>query len=376
MPITKRKLKNGKTVYDVREDMGFTVDGKRDRPKRTFATLREAKAEQIRMLAVRDARRNRSGKILFRDYVNNWWRPSTKGLAPNTHKSYDRDLRVHIMPVIENVDIRDINRAHVQRIVNGCSTHRRAAKNAVATLRTILNQAIADNIIVVNPANGKLSFPPRKHKRSETVLTDFAQIKRFLAYVEEYNALGLDKGDTCLKMAVTGLLMGLRPEERYGLDWSDFSWKTQTVRIQRAYARGENEPNALRETKTGDKGSNRTVPMPVAAYMILKRLYRDGATVRVGAFANGATQPRISPATAYSRWRKFLKWGRSEGRELPQVSLENCRHSFATSYLHAGGNVEDLSKILGHSNINTTFRRYVRPSDDDLKKAVLAIVNL
>ncbi len=38
-----------------------------------------------------------------------------------------------------------------------------------------------------------------------------------------------------------------------------------------------------------------------------------------------------------------------------------CRRS-ARSYLHAGGRVEDLSRILGHSNISTTYRRYVRPS--------------
>ena len=55
---------------------------------------------------------------------------------------------------------------------------------------------------------------------------------------------------------------------------------------------------------------------------------------------------------------------------MAHVTIENMRHSFATSYLHAGGRVEDLSRILGHSNISTTYRRYVRPSVEDLARGV------
>lgn len=50
------------------------------------------------------------------------------------------------------------------------------------------------------------------------------------------------------------------------------------------------------------------------------------------------------------------------------------RHSFATSYLHAGEGVEDLSRILGHSDINTTYRRYVRPNVEDLRRGMDAVL--
>lgn len=49
------------------------------------------------------------------------------------------------------------------------------------------------------------------------------------------------------------------------------------------------------------------------------------------------------------------------------------RHSFATSYLAAGGNVENLSRILGHSDINTTFSRYVRPQSDALAEEMARV---
>ena len=59
--------------------------------------------------------------------------------------------------------------------------------------------------------------------------------------------------------------------------------------------------------------------------------------------------------------------------DIRGLSCYNMRHSFATSYLHAGGNVEDLSRLLGHSDINTTFRRYVRPSVDDLRRGMASL---
>ena len=87
------------------------------------------------------------------------------------------------------------------------------------------------------------------------------------------------------------------------------------------------------------------------------------------AFIVGADGKRISPSTAQKRWRKFL----DDNPDAKRVTIENMRHSFATSYLHAGGNVEDLSKLLGHSDINTTYRRYVRPSVDDLRRGMIAV---
>lgn len=36
-------------------------------------------------------------------------------------------------------------------------------------------------------------------------------------------------------------------------------------------------------------------------------------------------------------------------------------------------NVEDLSRILGHSDINTTFRRYVKPDLKNMRRSVAVI---
>ena len=69
---------------------------------------------------------------------------------------------------------------------------------------------------------------------------------------------------------------------------------------------------------------------------------------------------------------------RSAGINL-KLSFHIGRHTFAVQFLLAGGNVQELQKILGHSNINTTMiyvhiteamkRENILKMDDRFKKS-------
>lgn len=111
--------------------------------------------------------------------------------------------------------------------------------------------------------------------------------------------------------------------------------------------------------------------MPKSLVPRMERLSPPGSS---GPFITGADGKHISPSTAQKRWRAFLRWCDTEKRNVPHVTIKNMRHSFATSFLHAGGNIEDLSRILEHGDINTTHRRYVRPNVDDLRRGMDAVL--
>lgn len=361
MSITERTLKDGTVVYVVREYVGFTLDGKRDREKVTCRSLQDAKREQARMVAMRDARRNRSGRCTFGQYVDRWYWPSTSSLAPTSRDTYRRELDKRLRPALERVDIRDIDRLRIQKIVDGCATED-VARKCVGVLKTILNEAKGDGLIIANPAEARFKLPPKGRKRDNgIVITTFAAMRPLIDAIDAY-------ADECIeKIAMTGLHMGLRPEERYGLDCEDVRTDLGIVRVRQAYVAASKEEGGRQLKVTKTELSTRDVPIPRSLLPRMERLNKPGAN---GPFVVGADGNRISPSTAQKRWRAFLKYCDAQGLDVPHVTIENTRHSFATSFLHAGGNIEDLSRILGHSDINTTYRRYVRPNVDDLRKGM------
>ena len=367
MSITRRRLADGTYVYDVREYVGFTLDGRRDRKSVTCRTLRAAKVERAKLVALRDSRRNRSGRCTFGDYVDRWWWPTTAGLAASTRDTYERELRLRLRPAFEAVDVRDVTRPMVQRMVDGCAT-RKVAQKALGVLGTVMRQAMGDGLVASNVAAARYSLPPEGRRRDNgVVLTTFDAMAPLVSALRGHAAAD---GGFCLALGLLGLLMGLRPEERYGLDWADVDLGAATCRVRRAYlmvSRGEGTHD-LKEPKTAHSLRDVPVPPDVADALMALPGPRDGPVLV------GADGGRVSPSTARHRWDRFLAWCDAGGLDVPHVTVENCRHSFATSYLHAGGRVEDLSRILGHSDIVTTYRGYVRPDATDAARGVSDIV--
>ena len=154
-------------------------------------------------------------------------------------------------------------------------------------------------------------------------------------------------------------------------NWDSFDAAYTRCDVTAAYTTASKAEGGAHMKAPKTELSTRTVPVPDAARAYLLRMERGG-----GAFIEGADGGRISPSTAQKRIKRFYRVAAERGLRLPYITIENMRHSFATSYLHAGGNIEDLSRILGHSDINTTYRRYVRPSVDDLAIGMSSVVRI
>ena len=52
---------------------------------------------------------------------------------------------------------------------------------------------------------------------------------------------------------------------------------------------------------------------------------------------------------------------------LGSGGLYTLRHSFATRYLESAGNLKDLQKLLGHSDLKTT-QRYLHADEEQIKR--------
>ena len=348
MSISKRKLKSGKTVYDVSVYVNST-EGKRRREKRTFYSLAEARAHEAAMITRYGSCDGSRGSLELKRYIyTHYWPIALKRLSATSIDTYEKEIRLRIVPALGEMKLHDIDRAAIQtRMVDNCSTDG-VARKAIGVLKTILNEAMSDGYITHNHACDTFALPEKQSEQRDNglVLSTFAEIYELLDIVDK-------RASTSVKrIAYTGLLQGLRPEERYALDWSCIDLESKTLTITEARVYSKHKGVTDKETKT--ENGTRTIPLHPRFFGYLSTTPSN----RKGAFITGAKGGRISPSTARHRWDIFLR----DNPQCPPVTVENMRHSFATAYLSAGGRIEVLSRMLGHANISVTINRYYRPS--------------
>ena len=106
---------------------------------------------------------------------------------------------------------------------------------------------------------------------------------------------------------------------------------------------------------------------PQACETILRRTYGKMAVKRLrelkpregGRLIGALTPPQV--ARQYKGWCKRYS--------LPHVPARNLRHSWATNTLAAGADIAIVSKMLGHSDIKTTAKYYLKPDISALRDA-------
>ena len=344
MSIRKRQTKHG-TSYDV---CIYVAPGKRR--AKTVHTKAAAIALEAAWIAERDAKSTHDGTLTLKQYIAKvYWPVASQRLAATSKDTYEQEIRLRINPALGALPLRDIDRGAIQNLMVDKCKSAGTAKKAIGVLKTILNEAIHDGYITKNYACSKFALPstPSQPRDNGLVLSTFSEIHAALDMVDELASVSIQR------IAYTGLLQGLRPEERYALDWSCFDLDAQTITIKEARIKASALHGGVQDKQTKTKNSARTIPI----HPRLHELLLSTPSTRSGAFIQAAGSGRISPSTAQHRWRQFLR----EHPDFPPVTLENMRHSFATAYLDAGGRIETLSRILGHANISTTVNRYFRP---------------
>jgi integrase/recombinase XerD len=137
--------------------------------------------------------------------------------------------------------------------------------------------------------------------------------------------------------ALTCLLLdtGMRIDEALGLNVTDVDLDNLLLRV---FGKGRKE---------------RIIPF---SFELRKTLYRF-LKVRE---QHALTPPLLFAARSGAKWhqRNALRayYLLLKRLSIPKSGFHRIRHTFATQYLKAGGDVVRLSKVLGHSQVTTTMR--------------------
>lgn len=253
----------------------------------------------------------------------------------NTVYGYESSINRHVAPRWDGLAIAEITHDDVQDWVDELAQTDAGpggAWKAFKCLRQIVNWAIAKwGLYVADPCRG-IEEPKAPVYRPET-LTE-RRLKRLI------------RGLVGCAYEATGIIqtaLGCRPSENYYLRWEWINWRTGHVPIRGSL---HEVPGLVYESATKTAKSERDAYLPPWA---LDRLH--DIWVALG-------RPRgriIGDAKPSKVFRTIKRW--VAGHRLPWVGMKNLRHTWG-SIAAKHNPIEAVSAMMGHSNIQTTYRYY------------------
>jgi len=219
------------------------------------------------------------------------------------------------------------------------------------TLQKALDQAVIDDLIPRNVANGERPRSSRSQKEAKAL--SLAQVRALLT------AAHGQRNETLYVVAVH---TGLRQGELLGLRWTDVDLDTGRLSV-RCSLKVTDHGLALGPTK--NNASRRCVPLNKSAVAALQahRLRQNEERLQLGKlwedydliFPNRVGKP-INPSNLYHREFKVLL--QKAGLHDQGFTFHSLRHTFATELFRRRMHPKIVQSLLGHSSITQTMDRY------------------
>ncbi|KAB5910940.1 site-specific integrase [Bifidobacterium adolescentis] len=252
---------------------------------------------------------------------------------------YESSYRCHIRSRWGGVDLESITASDIEEWL-GSFEQAGAARKAWAVLRAILRLAYRRGVTDNDVTRREIRLPHLR--RYEPQVLDARQVRRLLKGFY---------GHALEAWLLVSVCAGLRRCESVGIEWTDLDLRRGTVTVKRSV-----QWVAGHETVTEPKTdlSRRTVALPRFA---VKRLAEIRHGTKTGRLVGSLNANQV--ANHYRSWCKRMK--------LPCVPPRNLRHTFGTLAIKAGTDISVVARQLGHSDIQTTARYYLKPDLSVLK---------
>lgn len=331
------KGKNPNKPYTVR----YYHDG-RQREK-SFATRKEA--NDFRVKFEHDAREQTfvDPKVAGEKFgaVANRWLARHPG-SPRTLNIYETALRLHVLPVFGSRPLAQVaqDREGVEEFLRKTLPSKGLGASVVATCAMVIKSVVNDAI-----KSGRLSQSRLKGISTPAVVAK-ADIP-FATHVQinqMANAMPAPYGFTVFLMRGCGLRLG----EALGVQRNDF--KNGALRLARQLA-----PDGTHYIPLKHRGEEDYRDIPVPDYV----LYRT----------SGFDMPPVT----HRVYRGWFNKARDAAGLPPEFTPHTLRHIFASVALAGGIPITDVSKWLGHQNIQITYGIYghLTPSSFERAREVL-----
>ncbi|MEE1799390.1 tyrosine-type recombinase/integrase [Streptomyces sp. JV176] len=301
------------------------------------------------------------------DYGTSTMDLALRGLELKTLDPYLAGWRRRVVPALGHLPVRMITNGAVDRTVHGwiADEHSRSTvKNSIAVLVRVMEQAVRDGLITVNPA--RVTGWQREYKQAEDELDN----PRALALRDWPTLLRLAQtltdrshghypgwGDVVVFAAATAARIGEVSGVRiHDIDTENWIW---TVRRQTTPA-----PGGLTDKNTKGKRARQVPLIEEIRPLVAERVLAAGPDPQARLFT-GPRGGRISTAVLRdaTHWDDVVT---SLGHE--HLRRHDLRHTGLTWLADAGVPAHVLRKIAGHGSLLTT-QRYLHPDMTQITNA-------
>lgn len=290
----------------------------------------------------------------FLDYSLMFFELKKHKLKENTLKEYLSQFEKCILPYFKNHDLKDITRIDLKQWQNELVQKGMKGKtinNYRTVFNSILEEARKDGLIEKN-----FFSTIDKEKVTKPLIEPFSldEVKLILE-----NSTGVEK-----QFFQISFFTGMRTGELLALKWDDINFVSKQIHIKRAIRRG-----TISSPKTD--GSVRVIDMLPIVEDALNKLKFKSYMKNSFIFLNSNNEPFFdSSSIRDGEWRRALKRAKLDYR-----SLYHTRHTFTSIMISKGEDILWVSKMLGHSNMQTTLTRYAKFIKSDKTKRATFLEN-
>lgn len=376
-----RPKKDGKRAIGIQGKKGYlyivrskTVmeNGKKTTKKEWIRTGLKDTPENVRIASVQRQKYINTSvayfidrNILLSDYVDNILEKKKREVKDTTYSSYYYKGK-HIKEYFGGIKVKDIKKNHVEDFLDNLfivdKVQQRTVKDIKVFFGNVMEQAINDGIIVVNPVkevtiNKMLATQNIKEK---------AEDDEFFSYEEAISYLSKVETHELYELFYLTLFFGLRREEILGLKWSSINFRDKSMVINHTVTKGM---EVKRTNSTKSEASSRRYPLNDEQINMFKQLKSKEDINRklfgseyvendyIFKHADGTLYYPDYPSKVF---KKVIK----ANPDLPQgITFHGLRGSCVSILVHEGHDVKSIQKWVGHADIDTTLRIYAKVKD-------------
>jgi integrase len=260
---------------------------------------------------------------------------SGKDYKQSSKSQYESIIKCHLLPSFADCNIREMSHSVLMKFKAQLSTKVEASRlnTVMSLLKSIMSQEFKQGNLDRDPT---LAVPRAQESKTEIDPLSEDELK-----------LALDAIDPHYRpLFITLAYTGARPNELLALRWADIDWVKQEIDIKKGRVRGH-------EGKPKTQSSERRIPMLAQVLSCLTALKDSQQVVSLDGYV--FTSKKGAPIDKHLDriWARALK--KAGLKHRPSYQL---RHTFATQCIIKGMALPFVSKILGHSTMDTLIRHY------------------